>query len=55
MHWVVLPVLGYADVSRAVPVNVALFEHLLFGVAMGIAFLPFQRPYLVRTPGIVTV
>lgn len=54
MHWVALPLLGYADVAHAVPVNVALFEHLLFGLAMGVVFLPFQRPYLVRSPGAVT-
>jgi hypothetical protein len=54
MHWVALPLLGYGDVVRAVPVNVALFEHLLFGLAMGIVFLPFQRPYVVRSPELGT-
>ena len=55
MHWVALPLLGYADVARAVPVNIALFEHLLFGLAMGIVFLPFQRPYIVRSPALGSV
>jgi hypothetical protein len=50
MYWVALPLLGYSDVAHAVPVNVALFEHLLFGLAMGVVFLPFQRPYIVRSP-----
>lgn len=50
MHWVALPLLGYADVAHAVPVNVALFEHLLFGLGMGIVFVPFQQPYVVRSP-----
>lgn len=50
MHWVALPLLGYGDVAHAVPVNVALFEHLLFGLAMGVAFVPFQQPYIVRSP-----
>lgn len=54
MHWVAMPLLGYGDVVRAVPVNLALFEHLLFGLSMGIAFLPFQRPYIVRSPGAIT-
>lgn len=45
-----LPLLGYADVVRAVPVNVALFAHLLFGLATGVVFLPFQRPYIARSP-----
>jgi hypothetical protein len=50
MHWVALPLLGYMDVAKAIPVNVALFEHLLFGLAMGIVFLPFQQPYVIRSP-----
>ena len=54
MHWVVLPLLGYADVARAIPVNFALFEHLLFGLAMGIVFLPFQKPYYGRLPDAYT-
>jgi hypothetical protein len=45
MIWVALPVLGYVEVARSIPVNVALFEHLLFGLAMGVVFLPFQRSY----------
>lgn len=52
MHWVALPWLGYSDVAHAIPVNVALFQHLLFGLAMGIVFLPYQRRYLVRSPGL---
>jgi hypothetical protein len=55
MHWVALPLLGYADVVRAVPVNIALFQHLLFGLAMGIVFLPFQQPYIVRSRELGTV
>lgn len=54
MHWVALPLLGYGDVTRAIPVNMALFQHLLFGLAMGIVFLPFQRPYVVRSPSAIT-
>ena len=50
MHWVVLPLLGWGAVAHSVPVNIALFEHLLFGLAMGVTFLPFQRPYIVRLP-----
>jgi hypothetical protein len=44
MMFVVLPLLGWSDVARAMPLGLALFEHLLFGLAMGIGFLPFQRP-----------
>jgi hypothetical protein len=54
MHWVALPLLGYADVAHAVPVNIALFEHLLFGLAMGLVFLPYQQPYVVRPPELST-
>ena len=54
MHWVFLPLLGYGEVVHAIPVNVALFEHLLFGLAMGIVFLPFQRPYYGRLPDAFT-
>jgi len=50
MQWVFLPLLGYSDVAHAVPTNVALFEHLFFGLAMGIVFVPFQQPYIVRSP-----
>jgi hypothetical protein len=48
MYFVVLPVSGWGDVARAAPVNVALFQHLLFGLAMGLGFLPFQRTHIVR-------
>jgi hypothetical protein len=48
MYFVALPLIGWGDVARAAPVNIALFQHLLFGLAMGIGFLPFQRPHLVR-------
>lgn len=47
MHFVVLRLFGWGDVARSAPIGLALFQHLLFGLAMGIGFLPFQRPYVV--------
>lgn len=53
MYFIVLPFSGWGDVARATPVGIAVFDHLLFGLALGIAFLPFQRPYAVRAPAAV--
>lgn len=50
MHFVALRLLGWTTVSASMPLGLALFEHILFGLAMGIGFLPFQRPYVVRAP-----
>lgn len=55
MHWVALPLFGYGDLAHAVPVNIALFQHLLFGLAMGVVFVPFQQPYIVRSPSLEPV
>lgn len=48
MQFVALRLIGWGDVTASMPIGLALFEHLLFGLAMGIGFLPFQRPYVVR-------
>ncbi len=45
MHVVVLRLIGCYEVVSVTPIGLALFQHLLFGLAMGIGFLPFQRPY----------
>ena len=47
MHYGVLPLLGVANLLAIVPVGIALVGHVLFGIALGLAFLPFQR---VRRP-----
>jgi hypothetical protein len=44
MFYVVLPIVGLASVAKAVPVGFAVFEHVLFGAAVGVGFLPFQHP-----------
>jgi hypothetical protein len=43
MFYIVLPLVGLGRVARSVPMGAAVFEHLLFGVAVASAFLPFQR------------
>ena len=48
MYYVVLPIVGAAEVTRSVPVLHAIATHVLFGLVMGLAFLPYQRS-VVRT------
>lgn len=40
---VALPVVGAGAVVKMMPVGIAIFEHVLFGLAVGIGFLRFQR------------
>jgi hypothetical protein len=42
MYYVVLPVVGLASLARSVPIGMAVANHVLFGVLVGLAFLPFQ-------------
>ena len=42
MYYVVLPLAGLPQIAASMPVGNAIFEHVLFGVSVGIAFLPFQ-------------
>jgi len=50
MFYVVLPIVGLSNVARMMPVGVAVFEHVLFGLAVGFGFLPFQRERRIRPP-----
>ncbi|MBI2893644.1 MAG: hypothetical protein HYY06_08835 [Deltaproteobacteria bacterium] len=50
MFYLVLPVAGAGQVVRTMPVALALFEHLAFGLSVGAGFLPFQRPLVARIP-----
>jgi hypothetical protein len=43
MYYVALPVVGLAETARATPVSMAIFTHLIFGLAVGLGFLPFQQ------------
>jgi hypothetical protein len=42
MLYVVLPAFGLGELARAMPLQIALGEHVLFGVALAIAFLPLR-------------
>jgi hypothetical protein len=44
MFYVVLPIVGAGQVAKMMPVPLALFEHVLFGLAVGLGFLPYQVP-----------
>lgn len=42
MYYVALPIVGMAEMARATPVGMAVFLHLIFGLMVGVGFLPFQ-------------
>lgn len=44
MFYIVLPVLGLSQMAKAEPVSMAIVSHVVFGLAVGIGFLPFQHP-----------
>ena len=44
MFYVILPIVGAGQTARMMPAGMALFEHLLFGIVVGLGFLPYQRP-----------
>lgn len=50
MFHIVLPAIGLGDMARAAPVRSAVFEHVLFGLTLGIGFLPFQHTRGRRAP-----
>lgn len=39
----VLPALGLGQLAAAEPAALAVMEHVVFGVAIAVTFLPFQR------------
>lgn len=43
MYYIVLPIVGAGALVRGAPVGMAVFQHLLFGVVVAAAFMPFQR------------
>jgi hypothetical protein len=45
MYYMLLPLLGLGDMARGAPLSLAIVEHLLFGIVLGAAFLPYQREY----------
>jgi hypothetical protein len=50
MYYVVLPVVGLGEMTASVPVWMAVLEHIVFGVAVAIGFLPYQRRIIRRIP-----
>lgn len=50
MFYVVLPIIGLGQIPKSMPVGIAFFEHVLFGLATAIGFLPFQRHIEARRP-----
>ena len=44
MFHAVLPLFGLGHLAQLMPARLAAFEHLIFGVYLGLAYLPFQRP-----------
>ncbi len=51
MYYVVLPAVGLAQVARSQPIVNAVVGHVIFGLAVGLGFLPFQRPRVVTPVG----
>jgi hypothetical protein len=43
MFYVVLPIAGVPEIAEGMPIGMAIFEHVLFGVVLAVAFLPYQR------------
>ncbi|HVE85720.1 MAG TPA: hypothetical protein VND93_22855 [Myxococcales bacterium] len=50
MHKVLLPLLGLGAMARAAPAGKAILEHVLFGLVLSLAFLPYQRRVVDRWP-----
>jgi hypothetical protein len=44
MFHAVLPLFGLGHLAHLMPGRLAAFEHLIFGVYLGLGYLPFQRP-----------
>jgi hypothetical protein len=49
MFYFVLPLAWSSVLVRGVPTVLALGQHLLFGLALGMGFLPYQRTVIRRT------
>lgn len=50
MYYVLMPLVGLGAMARGVPVAVAILQHMLFGLVVGVAFLPFQHRVPDRWP-----
>jgi hypothetical protein len=54
MFYVVMPLLGMGPSVRHFPASQALPGHILFGLILGLAFLPFQVPHQHDNPDMDT-
>lgn len=54
MFFLVLPLFELGTITSGVPMSVAVLEHVLFGLTLGMAFVPFQLPQVERLPSPVT-
>jgi hypothetical protein len=43
MFYIVLPLVGLGEMARHAPPGIAIFQHVVFGLAVACAFLPFQH------------
>lgn len=43
MYSAVLPAVGLGELARSAPMVPAIVQHLIFGLALAVGFLPFQR------------
>ena len=43
MYYVVLPLIGMSAIARGAPLGPAIFLHIVFGLFVGLGFLPYQR------------
>ncbi|HYV47308.1 MAG TPA: DUF6789 family protein [Myxococcaceae bacterium] len=50
MHYVLLPMVHLGAMARSAPIGMAIIEHVLFGLVLAAAFLPFQRRVPERWP-----
>lgn len=44
MHYLVLPAIGLGQIATSGPVMGPILQHLVFGLGLGVGFMPFQRP-----------
>jgi hypothetical protein len=49
MFYVVMPLVGIGHVARDAPIGMAVLEHVIFGLSVSLAFLPYQQTKPTRT------
>jgi hypothetical protein len=51
MYYIVLPLAGLAALARGAPMAMAVLDHLVFGLALALGFVPLERRF---GPGAIT-